>query len=199
MRKFLSALVAVVSFATVAVWRRAPQATGAGATIDELVDRLRASGLEGRELADATIHAVALAVPYHSAWHLWESPVRALANGRGWAHQYNTALLIVLRELGFEAQLVHAARVRGFRRPWFLSGHTWVKVRVGSHWLDACASSRENRAGRVNFVALTRELPMYRRSRWAGGLALAPFVVVAVWRAWLTGDDVPDWVFQERG
>lgn len=198
MRKFVTALVAAIALAVVPVWRRAPRATGSGATVDELVSRLRADGLQGRDLADEAIRAVAQAVRYHSAWHLWETPERALKNGRGWAHQYNTALLLLLRDLGFEVRLVHAARVRGFGHPWFMSGHTWVKVRIGGHWLDACASSRANRAGRTNFVTLTRELPMYRRTRWGVALALVPFVIATVWRAWLDGDDVPGWLFEER-
>lgn len=107
-------------------------------------------------------------------------------------------LLFVLRELGFKARLVHAARVRGFRTPWWLGGHTWAKVTVGGYELDACASSDTNRAGAVNFVPLTPELPMRPITRWAVGASLVPFVVVEVWRAWLQGRDVAPWVYGRK-
>ncbi len=176
----------------------APRYPRDGGTVADLVWELRGTGLTGRALVDAAIVAVAEAIPYHSAWHLWERPTTSLQRGAGWAHQYNTVLLLVLRDLGFDTRLVHAARVRGFGFPWFLSGHTWVKVYVEDRWLDACASSAANKAGEINFVPLTEELPLLVRTRWAVGLALAPFVVGRVWWAWLTGRRVPDWVYGVR-
>ena len=172
-----------------------PRAEAARARAEEQLAR---KDLDDRELVNAATTAVAEAVPYHSAWHLWESPETAVAKGRGWSHQYNTALLLVLRRLGFDVRLVHAARVRGFGHPWFMSGHTWVKVHVGERWLDACASARGNRLGDVVFVPLTDELPMFKRTRWAVALALSPFVIATVWRYWLSSKPVPAWVFGER-
>ena len=176
----------------------APAPTGAGHRVEDLVRQLRHSGLEGRALVDAAIATVAEAIPYHSAWHLWERPEDALRHGRGWSHQYNTVLLLVLRRLGFPARMVHAARVRGLQYPWFLSGHSWVKVDVDGRTLDACASAATNRAGQINFVPLTPELPMLVRTRFAVGLALSPFVVAEVWKSWITGRPGPDWVFGRR-
>ena len=167
-------------------------------TVDDVVSQCRATGATGRELANEAIAAVAGAYPCYSLWHLWESPERSLRSHRGWSHQYNTVLLFVLRELGFKARLVHAARVRGFRTPWWLGGHTWAKVTVGGYELDACASSDTNRAGAVNFVPLTPELPMRPITRWAVGASLVPFVVVEVWRAWLQGRDVAPWVYGRK-
>ncbi|NLE96659.1 MAG: arylamine N-acetyltransferase [Propionibacterium sp.] len=198
MRRLLAVVALLIAIAVVPVVRRAPRPRGTGATVERIAERLIAGGATGRELADEAIRDVALAVGHHSAWHLWESPRQSLRHGRGWSHQYNTALMLVLRELGFDAKLVHAARVRGFGHPWFMSGHTWVKVRIDGYWLDACASSMSNRVGSVGFVPLTEELPLYRRTRWAIGLALSPFVVDAVWRAWLSGDEMPAWVYEER-
>lgn len=198
MRRFLVIIAAAVAATVGFVAWRSPRPTGPGANVDELVDDLRSSGKEGGELVDAASAAVARAIPYHSAWHLWESPRQALESGRGWSHQYNTVLLVVLRRLGLDVRLVHAARVRGFGYPWFMSGHTWVKVHVGERWLDACASSERNHLGDVGFVPLTDELPVYKRTRWAVALSLSPFVIVTVWRAWLTGKPVPAWVFGER-
>lgn len=167
-------------------------------TVGELVRHCRDTGLSGLALASEASVAVAQAFPRFSLLHLWESPQRALRGHRGWSHQYNTVLLLVLRELGFAARLVHAARVRGFGHPWWLQGHTWVKVEVAGHELDACASSVDNRAGAVNFVPLTRELPVRRVTRWAVGMALVPFVLSAVVRAGLTRRRLPAWVEKPR-
>lgn len=194
----ITAAVSMVVGAYAVVAAAAPRRDNAGTTVEELTRRLQGRGLEGRELVDAATRAVAEAIPYHSAWHLWEKPETSLERRAGWSHQYNTVLLLVLRSLGFDVRLVHAARVRGFGFPWFLSGHTWVKVFVDDRWLDACASSANNRAGEVNFVPLTEELPVYVRTRWAVALALSPFVVARVWGALLTGKRVPQWVYSER-
>jgi hypothetical protein len=131
------------------VWVMAPPPTRAEGpdTVEGLVERCRESGLTGAALADRAIAAVARAYPTHSLWHLGEPPRRSLAAHRGWSHQYNTMLLLVLRGLGFDARLVHAARVRGFGYPWWLAGHTWVKVTIDGRELDACASREGSRVG----------------------------------------------------
>lgn len=167
-------------------------------TVDGLVTLVRAQGLRGREEIDAAIIAVADAFPRYSLWRLWANPHAALAAHQGWSHQYNTVLLLVVRGLGYEARLVHSARVRGLGGPWWLAGHTWAKVRFGGHWLDACASRRTNRVGDVGFVPLTPELPMRRSTRWAVGAALVPFVVLETWRTLLEGREVAAWVDRPR-
>lgn len=168
-------------------------------TVEELVHQSRASGATGDDLVNEATAAVAKAYPFYSIWHIWESPEASLASHRGWSHQYNTVLLLVLRELGFTVRLVHAARVRGFRKPWWLRGHSWVKVYLGGHELDACASAETNTVGAVNFIPLTRELPMRRVTRWALGAWMMAFVVGEVWRAWLTGTEVAPWVYGRKG
>lgn len=167
-------------------------------TVEELVQQCRAGGATGGDLVNEATAAVARAYPFYSIWHLWESPEASLASHRGWSHQYNTVLLLVLRELGFDVRLVHAARVRGFRTPWWLPGHSWVKVHLGGHEVDVCASSETNTAGAVNFVPLTRELPMRRVTRWALGTWLTAFVVGEAWRAWLSGTEVSSWVYGRK-
>lgn len=167
-------------------------------TVEELVEELRATGLTGRDLADAAIAKVAEEFTHESAWHLWETPKVALRQGRGWSHQYNTVLLLVLRQLGFRAKLVHAARVRGWGNPWWHVGHAWVKVTIDGRTYDACASRAGHRTGDIGFTPLTVELPMRKVSRWAVALCMAPFVVATVWRAWLTGRPVPEWLYRRR-
>ena len=167
-------------------------------TVSGLVTQLQQSDLVGRQLADAAVVAVGREFPYHSVWHLWESPTTALANGRGWSHQYNTVLLEVLRGLGFEARGVHAARVRGWGNPWFFASHNWVKVKIDGRWLDACASRSWNRVGQVGFTPVTDELDYRSSTPYTVGLTLLPFVVIGVWRAWLTGRPVSPWIYRRR-
>ena len=190
------ALTAAV--APVRLFAPRPEPVAGPATVTELIAACRATGSTGRALADAAVPAVARAYPHYSLWHLGESPHASLRGHRGWSHQYNTVLLEVLQGLGFDARLVHAARVRGFRRPWWLAGHAWVKVVVDGHELDACASTAASRVGHPPFVVLTSELPLRTVTRWATGIALVPFVVVEVWRSWLPGRPVAPWVYGAR-
>lgn len=173
-----------------------PRASGTRppATIEGLVAELTTTGLAGGPLADAATLAVCREFPVHTVWSLWEPPSLALANGRGWSHQYNTVLLKVLRGLGFRARLVHAARVRGWPHPWFFASHAWVKVEVDDRWRDACASRSGNRLGQVGFTPVTDVLPFRCSTRWTVPVGLAPFVVGGVLRAWLTGREIPDWI-----
>ena len=92
---------------------------------------------------------------------------------------------------------MHAARVRGFHGPWWLKGHTWVKVEISGHELNACASSPANRVGAVGFTPLTRELPLRRVTRWALGLALVPFVAGTLVRSWFLKRPLPAWIHRE--
>lgn len=167
-------------------------------TVEALADKLRATGATGLDLVNLAIETVASSYTHDSAWHLWETPAASLRSGRGWSHQYNTVLLLVLRQLGFHARMVQAARVRGFPHPWWYVGHAWVKVTIDGRRYDACASRSSNRVGDVGFVPLTPEIRFRRVTRWAMGLGIAPFVVVAVWRAWLSGNPVPEWLYRRR-
>lgn len=190
----------LVGAALAPVWAMAPPPirTLVPDTVDGLVARCRASGLAGRALADEAIRVVAEAYPAHSLWHLTETPHASLRAHRGWSHQYNTVLAQVLRGVGFHTRLVHAARVRGFGYPWWLAGHSWVKVTVNGRELDACASSADSTVGNPPFIPITSELPLRTVTRWGVGAALVPFVVVEVWRAWLSGQEVAPWVYGEK-
>lgn len=190
----------VLAAALVPVWVMAPpplQVDGPD-TVKGIAEACSATGAAGRELADEAVRRVALAYPAHSLWHLTESPGASLRAHRGWSHQYNTVLSEVLRRLGFKTRLVHAARVRGFGYPWWLSGHSWVKITIDGREFDACASEPASRVGYPPFVPVSAELPLRTVTRWAVGAALVPFVVVEVWRAWVTGRPVAPWVYGSR-
>ena len=178
----------------------APRSTkiGGARTVGDVVAALRREDVQGPELVDRVIVSVAEEFTHYSLWHLWEGPETSLAAGRGWSHQYNYVLRDVLRGLGFEARMVHAARVRGFRHPWWHAGHAWVKVSIDGRPHDACASRTSNRLDRVGFTPVTAELPCRTVTRLAVAAALSPFVVVGVWRAWLSGRPVAPWIHRER-
>ena len=190
----------LLAAAVAPVWVMAPRPIPAEGpdTVWGLVAQCRATDLTGRDLADEAVRVVALAYPVHSLWHLMEPPTWSLRHHRGWSHQYNTVLAGVLSGLGFETRLVHAARVRGFGDPWWLSGHSWVKVTIDGRPLDACASRPDSRVGAPPFVPVTSELPLRTVTRLAVGAALVPFVVAEVWRAWLTRRPVAAWVSGTR-
>lgn len=191
-------IAAMAAVLPVAVLAPKSVKTGGAQAADELVWALRAEGAQGGALVDAAMARVAAEYTHDSLWHLWELPDTSLARGRGWSHQYNTVLLEVLRGLGFEAHLVHAARVRGFRSPWWYSGHAWVKVMIDGRPLDACASRADNSLGHLPFTPVTTELPYRVVTRLGMALALTPFVTVGVWRAWVTGHPVAPWIYRER-
>ncbi len=199
MKKLVNVVMtAVATVAPVAVLAPRPVKTTGARAADELVWSLRDQGLQGGDLVNAAMQRVAAEYTHESLWHMWESPETSLARGRGWSHQYNTVLCDVLRGLGFDARLVHAARVRGFRHPWWHAGHAWVKVMVDDRPHDACASRPGNTLGHVGFTPVTTELPYRSVTRVAVALALTPFVTVDVWRAWLTGRPVSHWIYRER-
>ncbi len=173
-----------------------PDSTRPHTTIDEITKELRGSGLEGWPLVDAAIVAVNAAFDHHSLWHLWESPRLAVANGRGWSGQYNQALARVLRDLGFDVEVVHAARVRGLgRNPWWQAGHTWARVIHDGRRLEVCASRPTNLAGRVPFVAMSEVRPVHPWTRASVSAALAPVVALQAWRQVL-GASQPRWVYR---
>lgn len=198
MRKRLALAVLGVAAPVVAL---APpsQKRGGARTIDDVAAPLRNTGLQGADLVNAAIAAVADEYTHYSSWHIWELPQSSLARGRGWSHQYNTVLLEVLRRLGFEARLVHAARMRRADRPWFHSGHTWVKVQVDGRWRDACASRASNRIDELPALPSSEELPFHNVTRLGIAVAYSPFLVATVWSSWLRRRPVPAWLYRPRG
>ncbi|MGJ6980197.1 hypothetical protein ACSDQ9_06655 [Aestuariimicrobium soli] len=177
----------------------APAPEGTGATADDLVREARSSGLEGWELVDRANDLVHGAYDHYSAWHLWESPATSLAHGRGSSVQVNRVLAQVLTALGFEVELVHAARVRFGRHPWWHAGHLWARVTIAGEQRDVCAMTEGNRAGRVAFTPLTEVREVHPWTIPAVTAGLAPFVVVQVWRQLVLGDEVPGWMYRPFG
>jgi hypothetical protein len=174
----------------------APKAHGRGLTVDDLVRQASSSALHGWHLVDHVTALVHASFDHYSAWHLWETPAQALAGGRGSSVQVNQVLAEVLDDLGFDVELVHAARVRFGGHPWWHAGHLWARVRIGDDLRDVCAVDGRNRAGHVVFTPLTEVREVHPWTVPAGMLGLAPFVMVQVWRQLLLGDEVPTWMYR---
>lgn len=198
MNKFLLSLAALGTLVAPAVATApGPVPDADGASVDDLVRDCRQTGLAGWELVDEATRRVHEAFDHTSLWHLWEGSATALRHGHGWSAQYNGALKHVLRELGFEVQVVHAARVHGLgRNPWWNAGHTWLQVTHEGRTLDVCASQLDHKAGRVSFVPVTQVRPMNRWTRSLVSLSLSPVVAVQAWRQ-LGGTSAPKWLYRD--
>lgn len=199
MKKRLMALGVITAGAVVPAMLAAPAPGGPeGPTVEQLVDELEHRGLQGTELVTAAIRAVAGSYHYYSVRHLWETPQGSLRNRRGWSHQYNAVLAMVLERLGLPTRLVHTPWLQGGDHPWWHNGHTWAQVRIDGRWWDACASRSTHVAGDLPADPGSEQLPHHRRTHIAMSLWMVPFVTWQVWKCWLTGDPVPTWIYAPR-
>ena len=169
------------------------------ATLDEAIAAVQLSGLSGWEQVDYATRLVNRRFLHYSIWHTWESPRLAYRHRRGHSNQYNLALATLLRSVGFDVTVVHAARVRGEGNPWWHVGHTWLRVSYDGVSRDVCASAASNTAGHVNFVPASQVRPANPWSPLVMAVALLLFTVPAVWRSWLTGRPVPRWLYRPFG
>ncbi len=167
-----------------------------------IAEAARSTGAEGWDLVDAATAAVAGAFDHYSAWHLWETPRRALHHGRGQSSQYNLVLAEVLGDLGIPSQVVHAAWVRWVPdageagNPWFHRGHLWLRVTIGGSTRDVCASRITNRAGSVPFVPLSEVREVRSLTPLWMSVALLPFVATQVWRQTLRHEPPASWLYR---
>lgn len=194
--------LAGVALALTPMVARAPRpgpASGTAVSLYEVAAQSRASGLTGWALVDDATARVTRRFTHYSAWHLWDTPQRAYAHGHGQSTQYNLALADVLRQLGFEVEVVHAARVRAGHNPWFHTGHLWLRVTHDGRVRDVCAGSPDNRAGAVHFVAISQVRPARRLTPTFVAAALTPFVVREVWRQVLHRRPVQAWLYRRFG
>ncbi|HEX2858161.1 MAG TPA: hypothetical protein VHO26_11925 [Propionibacteriaceae bacterium] len=190
-------LAALVAAALAPVVARAPQGSATGPSPAALADQARATGLSGWALVDDATMRVHRSLAHQSSWHLWYTPAASLRHGQGRDTQYNLALADVLRRLGLEVEVVHAAWVRGLGpQPWFQRGHLWLRVSVDGHTRDVSASHAANRAGRVPFVAESEVQPARPWTPWVVALGLSPFVVREVWGSMLQRRAPAAWLYR---
>ena len=175
----------------------APRGRLAGTGIDTLVSQCRATGLSGWALVDDATARLHASLTHESSWHLWYTPEASVRHGQGRDTQYNLALARVLRGLGFDVRVVHAALVRGLGQPpWFQRGHLWLQVTHDGHTRDVCAGHGDNRAGHVPFVAVSEVQVARPWTPWVVAAGLAPFVVDEVWRSTRQRRSPAEWLYR---
>jgi hypothetical protein len=131
-------------------------------TIADAIAACRKSGLGGGELVAYAQKLAARKFTY-SRLNPWDTPTRAFARGRGYCQQQALALKKIYDGLGIQARPVFATRcafpaqtVDGMPSPARVSGHTWLRVRVGGEERDVCPGSIENAPGVTQFEVLSR-------------------------------------------
>lgn len=167
--------------------------------LEDAVRVCRASGLTGWELVAYAQNLVHRKFTRFSILNLYETPRRAFRNSRGYANQYNTALWLVLRDLGFQTRRVFATRVRQDINPWWRMGHTWVQVTIDGRTLDVCASRADNRPGQVHFVPVTDVQDFHGWTYLNTNNGMILFTVYEAWKSMLTRKPLPRWMFREFG
>jgi transglutaminase-like putative cysteine protease len=170
----------------------------AAVDLTEAVAACRASGGTGWDLVDYSTRLVNARFETYSVLHPWESPAVAFRQRRGSCTQYNGALAAILREIGFEAWLAYAWRVRLDDRPDWSLGHAWVRVRVGTEVRDVCARSARNRPGLVHFEPVGRVHTMGAAAYVVGTVGSFLVAVAGMARARLRGRPRPAWVERPR-
>jgi hypothetical protein len=133
-------------------------------TIDDAVEACRRTHLQGWDLV---AHAQKLAAKKftYSRLNTWDTPSRAFERGMGYCEQQALALKKIYDKLGIETRPVFATRckfpakvVDGLEWPGGISGHAWLKVRIGDEERDVCSGSVNNTPGMTHFEILSRVL-----------------------------------------
>jgi hypothetical protein len=167
-------------------------------TIEDAVAACRHTGLEGWPLVTYAQTLVYRKFRYYSCRNLWDTPAHALRRGMGYCTQYNLALKEILDQLGYETETVCSLRVRVVDRLDWSMGHTWLRVHVGEEVRDVCAGHAGNLPGSVNFTPLAPVWPGSAPVLFLTHLGMIPFCGFLEWRALLTGQPVPKWMFVSR-
>lgn len=155
-----------LSLLTIPLLRRLPEpgrvSMDGVMTIDDAVEACRRAGLQGRELVAYAQNLAARKFTY-SRLNTWDSPSRAFERGMGYCEQQTLALKRIYDRLGIEARPVFALRCTFpaaviDAMPWFggISGHSWLRVRIGDEELDVCSGSVNNTPGVTQFEVLSK-------------------------------------------
>ena len=130
-------------------------------TIDDAVEACRRTHLHGWDLVAYAQHLAARKFTY-SRLNTWDTPSRAFERGMGYCEQQALALKHIYDRLGIESRGVLAFRctfpagvIDGIPWPGGVSGHAWLRVRIGDEELDVCPGSASNRPGVTQFEILS--------------------------------------------
>jgi len=131
-------------------------------TIDDAVEACKRTELHGWDLVAYAQNLAARKFTY-SRLNTWDTPSRAFERGMGYCEQQALALKHIYDQLGIEARPVFALRctflgtvVDGVLSPEGVSGHAWLRVRIGDEELDVCSGSVNNKPGVTHFETCRR-------------------------------------------
>ena len=132
-------------------------------TIDDAIEACRRTQLHGWDLVAYAQNLAARKFTY-SRLNTWDTPSRAFERGMGYCEQQLLALKYIYDQLGIEARPVFALRctfpataVDGMLSPEEgVSGHAWLRVRIGDEELDVCSGSVNNKPGVTHFEILSK-------------------------------------------
>ncbi len=131
-------------------------------TIDDAVEACWRTHLQGWDLVAYTQNLAARKFTY-SRLNTWDTPSRAFERGMGYCEQQALALKKIYDRLSIETRPVIALRCRfpakvvdGMPSPGGVSGHAWLRVRIGDEELDVCSGSVNNQPGVTQFEILSK-------------------------------------------
>ncbi|HEV8192325.1 MAG TPA: transglutaminase family protein [Ktedonobacterales bacterium] len=131
-------------------------------SIDDAVEACYRTQLHGWDLAAYAQHLVARKFTY-SRLNTWDTPSRAFERGMGYCGQQALALKQIYDRLGIQSKAVFARRctfpgtmVDGMPWPGGITGHAWLRVRIGGRELEVCPGSTKNSPGVTQFEVLSQ-------------------------------------------
>jgi hypothetical protein len=163
--------VLTVYLLTIPLLRRLPKQSRVSmngiTTIDDAVEVCKRTHLQGWDLVAYAQNLAARKFTY-SRLNTWDTPSRAFERGMGYCEQQALALKKIYDKLGIETRPVFAMRcifpakvVDGVHWPGGISGHAWLRVRIGDEERDVCCGSVNNTPGVTNFEVYSKVLPWY--------------------------------------
>ncbi|MGZ3622368.1 MAG: hypothetical protein ACXWPG_04665 [Ktedonobacteraceae bacterium] len=136
-------------------------------TIDDAVEACKRTQLQGWDLVAYAQNLAAKKFTY-SRLNTWDTPSRAFERGLGYCEQQALALKKIYDKLNIEPRPVFCMRckfpakvVDGVYWPGGISGHAWLRVRIGDEERDVCPGSVNNTPGVTNFEVHSRVLNWY--------------------------------------
>ena len=131
-------------------------------TIDDAIEACRRTHLQGWDLVAYAQNIAARKFTY-SRLNTWDTPSRAFERGMGYCEQQALALKKIYDRLGIETRAVFALRCKfpakvidGMPWPGGVSGHAWLRVRIGDQEVDVCPGSVNNTPGVTHFEILSK-------------------------------------------
>ena len=161
--------IAGIYLLTIPMRRRLPKqsriAMDGVTSLADAVAACRQTQFQGWELVAYAQQLVARKFTY-SRLNTWDTPSRAFERGLGYCEQQALALKHIYDQLGIPARGVFCLRCRfppkvvdGIQWPGGISGHAWLRVKIGGEERDVCPGSVNNTPGVTQFAVLSTVLP----------------------------------------